>query len=274
MSAIIHFIGLVTLVTTTSVTPEPPHILIPRFNDIIKKENNVIVVPDALVDKSATTWASTSDGGNAFFEIGTLNIHISGSGGFTNAVAEIPHLTCCCSPMKDGLKEDFNNPNNDPLTKKAAYVFLEHGTLRAPEDPTTTARHLELTMQSSGGTLTITGQEKNKPAETIVINLPASGDAKITFANMTNDDDHDAHWAHYYRMSKNPNLCTENPKKNPASCGPKLQPDGCLTTTSANKSSAAKKPVKTASAKHSHGQAGGCRFCAVVDINCSGSQWP
>jgi len=274
MSAIIHFIGLVTLVTTTSITPEPPHILIPRFSDIIKKENNVIVIPDALVDKSATTWPFTQSAEGDMFEIKTRNIRISGTGSFTNAVTAIPHLTCCCNPMKGGLKSDYNDPEHDPLNKKSAYVFLDHGTLTAPEDPETKARHLQLSVPSADGKITITGQEKNKPAETIVINLAATGDTQITFSNLPDDDDHDAHWAHYYRMSSNPNLCTENPKKDPVSCGPKVQPDGCLNTTSAKKSVAAKKPAKTAKAAHAHSQVSSCKTCMVVDINCSGSQWP
>jgi hypothetical protein len=269
MSAIIHFVGLVTLVTTTSITPQPTHILIPRFDDIIKKENNVIVIPHALVNKSATTWAFTQsdDQKTDMFEIKTRNIRISGTGDFTNGVREIPHLTCCCTRMEDGLKEEYNGL--DPLIKKSAYVFLDHGTLAAPEDPDTHARHFQLSVPNAG-TITITGQEKNKPEEAIVL---TSGDAEITFANLPDDDKHDGHWAHYYRMSNKANLCTENPKNN-RECAPTVAPDGCLNTQPAKKSVAAKKPAKTAKAAHAHTQASHCRFCSVVDINCSGSQWP
>src|SRR3954454_1455137 len=105
MSALIHFIGLLTLVTANSGNP---HIVIPRFSDIIKKQNNVIRVPTSAI--ASQSWDNTAgpDGYTDFY-IDVQTITISG---VTNPVSEeigpLPRLTCCCTAMKGGLATDYN----------------------------------------------------------------------------------------------------------------------------------------------------------------------
>src|SRR5436190_23758309 len=103
MSAIIHFVGLVTFVTSASLPPADPHILIPRFDDIIKKENNVIRVPTIAV-LPGTDWESTPGPNDTTdYFIGTQNIRIIGSDQYETAIGKLPHLTCCCKKMDGGL---------------------------------------------------------------------------------------------------------------------------------------------------------------------------
>src|SRR2546426_298183 len=121
----IYFVGLASLVTNLT---EPRHILIPHFPQFVKPENNVITVPHDLVVTGQTDWPILwSSGGLDAFAIGTQNIHISGTGTFSATDVVLPHLTCCCSNTKKGLKGDYNDPDAEPSSKKAAYVYLDNG---------------------------------------------------------------------------------------------------------------------------------------------------
>ena len=263
MSLFIQFIGLITLVTNPT---QPTHILIPRFTQVVSADHNVIAIPDALIIKSETDWPSSgTKSGITSYPIETRNIHISGTGTFSGDGVALPHLTCCCSNMKKGLKDDYNDSDAAPSSKKSAYLFLEHGSL-----VTTTADSgayvLELKVDSADGKFTITGDTKGKKAVKIVFNI-GTADKTIQFINEPSmGENHNEHWRAYYLMGKDPIGCTATPKSD-EECGPSTSATGCLTEPA--KSTRSSKPKKFKKAFPLPPD-----MTAIVDINCSNSQWP
>src|SRR4051794_7791442 len=136
MSALIHFVGIITLVTQSTFAP-PPYLLMPRFRDIIPKENNVITVLSTAVDRANTNWPlESASGGQDNYLIDVRNITISGTDPLAlDPDIAVPHLTCCCVPMRDGLDGDYASP--EPDVKKAALVSVNHGFLFSTRDPKT-----------------------------------------------------------------------------------------------------------------------------------------
>ena len=272
MSLIIHFIGLATFVAAVTTPPpsRPAHILVPRFADIIKKENI-----------AASHWSSQpGPTGYTDFFIEMKDITVSGGNPFsTDFQNGMPHLACCCqemTPAEGGLSAQYNDPD-ERLQKKSAYVFLDHGVVGneckdgicGPTRPV----YLTWTIAPVNGQITITGKKNpNDPnPETIVINVPQNQNVDIQFLNVPTTGSHDSHFKHYYEMAQTANHCQATPKNNPATCG--AQPTDCPFPTV----SAAAKSAKTTAAKVSPAYARmmkGCRTCANADIDCSSSAWP
>lgn len=268
---LIHFVGLLTLVSPSGPTP---HILVPRFADIIKKQANVIRVPTSALATSA--WESTPgpDGFTDFY-IEEQTISITGSTAYTNNAGALPRLTCCCQAMKEGLSPDYNDPNPDLVAKKGAYINLNSGNLFTEIDMTTSAVHVDLEVTPANNQVVITGV-RNKKTQTLVLNVPASGPkVEIVFLNVPDDSHHDSHWRHYYKMARVANNCSETPKADPDTCGP--QTSGCLTEQGAAKTTTATATIKKAAAGSPKGIKSrlpkwfGMLF---IDVNCSSSQWP
>jgi hypothetical protein len=270
MSAVIHFIGLLTLVASTSVPPGNPHIVIPRFSDIIKKENNVLRVPTSAIALEDWEKSSKSPSGYTDFFLGDQTISIAAGGSFGAIPIGLPRLTCCCEAMKGGLSPDFNDSDPSRLDKKSAYVELENGVLS--EYLIGQSIHPDLTVTPINGLITITGVRHSK-IQTVVINVPASGPPlEISFWNVPDDTLHDSHWSHYYKMARVTNTCAETPKNDPTTCGPKLS--GCLTSDGAAKPAKPAAKLATAAAKKLRFHLPPFIEYVGGDINCSSSSWP
>src|SRR5689334_7433320 len=107
MSLIIHFIGLVTFVS--AIPGLPAHILIPYFDKIVPKDNNVIRIPNsAIVSQHWDSIPGPNDTTDFFIE--KQNITLEATGDFSQKFEEgLPHLACCCVNMKPpngGLSPD------------------------------------------------------------------------------------------------------------------------------------------------------------------------
>jgi hypothetical protein len=172
----------------------------------------------------------------------------------------MPHLTCCCASMKKGLKADYDDPDAGLAVKKAAYVFLDHGTLVTEVQPSG-AVNFQLQVTPPSGTLVITGDTKGKKVQKITVTL-ASGSNDIIFFNQPDDTAHDSHWHAYYDMGNDKAGCLGTPKNDPVTCGPKTT--GCMLTPAKKK---IRVPAKAVKAVRND-------LFTVVDLNCSGSQWP
>ena len=269
MSALIHFIGLVTLVTAGAGSP---HILIPTFNGV--STDHVIRIPTASI--ASQSWASATEAnGITEFPRGEQTISISGSGAFAASPdLEMPHLSCCCPEMKDGLSADYNDPDPERETKKSAYVRLEHGTMS--HFLTGAAIHIDLEVQPVNGQITITGV-RHGVTQTIVVNVASSGpQTQIAFDNSpppptSEIANHGDHWQSYYEMGLAANAgpaCQALPSDGGA-CG--FRSSGCLTSSTAVKR---KKPTAAQMKRRKDAHAS-CRFCQFGgDINCSSSSWP
>jgi len=275
MSLIIHFFGLVTFVAAVAIPPTPAHILIPRFDDIIKSEANVIRVPtSALAQPSNWPTSKTSPAGFTDFLIETRDIGISGSDAFsTNFEFSLPHLACCCAamaPQAGGLSAQYNDPDKI-VARKAAYLFLDHGRLGDELSPSTNAVHLNWTIAPVNGQVTITGKknENDRNPTTIVLNVPSGQDIDLLILNAPDDASHGSHWHHYYRMTDRPNTCTQTPKGNPGTCG--IDAPQCPIPNTA-KAATRTSPARQAASRRAIQKA--CRTCETTDINCSSSQWP
>jgi hypothetical protein len=281
MSTLIHFIGLVTLVTATSEVPQ--HILIPRF-DIIPAKNNVISIPTAAVVAASTNWATSTEdvpAGFTHFLIGEQSITINGAGGLTQSSSlEMPHLTCCCPAMREGLSLDYDSPDPAREVRKSAYVRLEHGSISQYVDQDNAIHiDLEVTPVTGTSTITITGV-RHETTQTIVVDVSEIATGQhIVFRNQPdNPAAHDAHWTSYYQMGSNANAvqCAETPGNDSTTCGPRST--NCLTTAAVKpkKQTAAQKKQTAAHMRRMKKLHAGCKVClyGFGDINCSSSSWP
>jgi hypothetical protein len=273
MSLIIHFIGLVTFVS--AVSDVPAHILIPYFDKIVPKENNVIRIPNSVIVEKETDWLSQSGpNGTTDFFIKTQNITLEATGDFSQNFEEgLPHLACCCVNMKPpegGLSPDYND--HDKLDKKSAYVFLDHGEVgdECPQGKCkpTDAVHLKWTVSPLNGRIKIIGKKNPHDPKPQVIVLRVTNNVDIGFLNVPAGEEHDSHWKSYYDMAKIHVVnCEQTPKDNPTTCSTK--PTDCRFPNTGLARTAATKT------QGRHAASPPCPGCPLTtDINCSSSQWP
>lgn len=282
MSLLLQFIGLVTLVSGPG---QPMHILVPRFPNLTS--NQAIIIPISMIDQNKTHWQHKIVGDTWWFDTGNRTISFAATNPFEPGIGDLPHLTCCCAAMDNGLKPIYNDLDSTKRVQ-AAYVKLDRGKLTSQTDPVSTARYMQLQLDAVNGAFTITGSRANQPDDEIFFTIPANNTA-LTLSNEPTTNDHDSHWKAYYQMGIGASSCNATPKNDPA-CKPK--PNGCLTESAASakpattakaapqpKSSAAapKSSAKAApkSATPTHASTAGHRGTILVtDINCSNSQWP
>ena len=276
MTTTITFVGLMILVNLSPTGGELIMGMIPGMSPM--HDSIIAYRPADFVSQSNWPRAGRVVINDEFYDYvitSQENIRFSGpTNQFQNAIDKLPHLSCCCSSMT-GVRPEYASKELSFGTKAAAHVIIDHGLYQSfPINSGALVSQLVFT--DSSQQLTITGEITGGPtrqlvltagAEVYVANTPLA--ALSGFASPSSSD-----FQAYYNMGSlaatchlapgdpAPNPCAASvaPCTVPGTAPATVVPLAILTPPVARIAEQAKAKVRAKS--------------FVVDINCSGSQWP
>lgn len=252
MNTVIQFIGLFIV---TSMSPAGLHIILPYVAvqpphpSFIAYRQGDLVAQSGFPRRGTFTYAGqTFDWVDVHREVFEFR---GATDPFSGDASDLPHLTCCCSAMRDGLKRAYADGMLPETQRRSAHFMVRNGTASVVNDPNN-ARVTEVTMSSATGIVVVAGGGRSltfKPgARLLVGHEPLPGTAVTR-----------SHFHAYYETGRNQAamMCTSTPLSDPATCGPR--PSGCDVPA----------PQHAAAPAH--------RFqprVETIDIDCSNSHWP
>jgi hypothetical protein len=247
--------------TIPGLTPTHESILAYRPNDFVSQRDweraGRVVINDEFYD---------------YVAVAQENIRFSGpTNAFLNGIDRMPHLSCCCSTMTQ-VRPEYGEKDQPATTKGSAHVIIDHGLYQS--FPLNTGAIVsQLVFMDSPQTLTITGEITGSPTIRQLVLKPG---AEVYVANtylaaLSGFVSHAASdFQAYYNMGNEAATCTLAPGDPPPNpCTPSAGP--CLLKAKAVDRAKLTPEMKRV-ADWARMKVQSKSF--VVDINCSGSQWP
>jgi hypothetical protein len=286
---VIKFIGLFVLTYLQSTTPPGPsyyRILMPQFTGMTTAHPSFIAYLATDRKSGQDDWPGAKDvPGMPGWQYVTVNHEdITFSGVIDGPPAQMtqgpPRLTCCCTPMTDGLQAAYLDPNTSVLAKKGAQVEVRNGSAATH---TTGGGRVDtwVTMNtdpSSPDGITVSGQLGSGTGSNVK-KLYFKPSAQVIFGNTPfcalQDPPPpgcgmDPDWIAYYTMSNTQNHCIATPATC-ADCQTSGSQSGWCSTSSCQLAPGTGKLTMRQRIAASKKLA---RTMNTINIECSNSQWP
>lgn len=220
MNTVIQFIGLFIV---TTLSPTGLHIILPHVTVAPPHPSFIAYRKADLVSQKGFPPRGTFVYHGETFEWTAVHnevIEFAGATGpLTGDASNLPHLTCCCAAMRDGLKRAYADSSLPASRRRSAHFLVRAGDATVVSDPTGSLV-TQVSMASTSG-ITLRASSTRfltfRPAAPILIgHEPLPGSAPAT-----------SHFHAYYQTGRNPAAaaCIATPVSDPATCGPR--PAGC-----------------------------------------------
>lgn len=251
MNTVVQFLGLFIVMSLNS---GGLHVILPRVTVAPPHPSFIAYRRQDLVAQSGFPARGTFNYDGDTYEWVAVAREVFEFNGATDPAAgsasDLPHLTCCCTPMQSGLKRAYADPTVPALQRRSAHFMVRNGTASITTDPHG-ALVTQVSMTSAAGVTLSAGPRRSltfRPGARILI-----GHEPLPGSSVTRD-----HFHAYYQTGRNPAslACTSTPIDDPTTCGPR--PTACdIAQPSVQATRRRRTPVPE-----------------DVDLNCSNTHWP